>query len=157
MIRRSLLEQLCHEGPRDSRVTELLYIREPSSGGGGGGITGLTQNVLAAGPGVVPAITRDIMIPAADADAVVGVYTSTVYFSGLSATHTATLPPVPTDGQTVTVKDADGSLATQNFVISGNGNNIDGFPTYTMTNTKNGPKAAIVMRFSAAIPEWLIV
>jgi hypothetical protein len=50
-VRRFLLEDLPRHGPRDSRVCELLYIREPSSGGGGGGITSLTGQVITTGPG----------------------------------------------------------------------------------------------------------
>lgn len=70
-----------------------------------------------------------------DANIPITITTSNVIagFLGLTATRTGTLPAIPTLGQTVSFKDKDGSLASHTFIISGNGNNIDGASTFTMT------------------------
>jgi hypothetical protein len=45
---------------------------------------------------------------------------------------TATLPAVPRDGDTITIKKIDSS--TNNVIINGNGNNIDGQSIQTITS-----------------------
>jgi len=72
-----------------------------------------------------------------------------VGMNGLTANHTVTLNATPTLGDEVTVKDEDGSLAEFEIIINGNGNNIDGSGTYTMTASQNGIKGAVTMRFGA--------
>jgi hypothetical protein len=180
----SLIERMKERGFTDPGLLSLLAVG--GGGGGGGGMGGITQltGPVTAGPGtgsqpttITPGTDSevlttvagvatwaaqpafDLMVPAANADVALTnvARNTTLYFSGLTATHTATLPAVPSDGQRITVKDQDGSLATQDFIADGNGNDIDGAATYTMTNMKNGPKASISMRYSAALTAWLIV
>ena len=49
---------------------------------------------------------------------------SYVGYTGLTTNRTCFLPAAPTAGQQVTIADEDGSLATHNVVINGNGKNI---------------------------------
>lgn len=47
---------------------------------------------------------------------------------------TITLPASPVLNQCFTVKDVVGTASTYNVIVSGNGNNIDGFPTQTISS-----------------------
>ncbi len=58
--------------------------------------------------------------------------TEVIIVGTLSGSITVTLPSGPTAGDTYTVKDQAGGCATNNIIVSGNGNNIDGAATYTM-------------------------
>lgn len=73
-----------------------------------------------------------------------------VGFSGLTAGHQLTLPASPALFQKVTVVDLDGSLATQNFTVVGNGNNVQGASTLVMMNGTFGANGALeIMYFGA--------
>lgn len=78
-------------------------------------------------------------------------------FVGLTTDQTGTLPVAPATGQRVEFKDGDGSLAFFNFTISAGANTIDNDgTTYEMTNTKNGPKGHLRLRYDGA-GNWMIV
>jgi hypothetical protein len=64
-------------------------------------------------------------------------------FFGLTAERTGTLPSSPGTSEIVIFKSLDLSLGTYDFIIDGNGHDIDGSPTYTMTNLAEGPRGAI--------------
>ena len=51
----------------------------------------------------------------------------------LSTPITLNLPSAPTNGDTYIIKDANGSAATNNITINGNGHNLDGFATFVLT------------------------
>lgn len=72
-----------------------------------------------------------------------------------SATRTITLPAAPTLGQSITVKDEDGSLALFDIIIDGNGNTIDGAATYTMTLAQNGIFGSITVIYQGA--GWSVI
>lgn len=56
----------------------------------------------------------------------------------LSTPIALTLPSTPTAGDTFIIKDANGSAATHNITINGNGHNIDGSTTFVLsTNYEN--------------------
>lgn len=76
-------------------------------------------------------------------------------FLGLTADRTGTLPASPTNGQRITFKDKDGSLGSFNFVIAGNGTNIDGASSYTMTNANVGPYGAVTVAYDGT--DWGII
>lgn len=50
----------------------------------------------------------------------------------ITAPVVVTLPASPIIGSTYVIKDANGIAATYNITVSGNGFNIDGYPTYVM-------------------------
>jgi hypothetical protein len=56
----------------------------------------------------------------------------------LSAPFTVTLPANPTNGDEYVVKDTTGNAAISNVTVSGNGNNIDGSPTFLMSQPYSG-------------------
>lgn len=58
--------------------------------------------------------------------------TEVIIVGAISSSVTITLPSGPTAGDTYTVKDQLGNAATNNIIVSGNGNNIDGETSYTM-------------------------
>ena len=66
-------------------------------------------------------------------------------FYGLTAERTGTLPSSPGATEIVVFKSLDLSLGTYDFIIDGNGNAIDGSPTYTMSNLGEGPRGAIAV------------
>jgi hypothetical protein len=70
---------------------------------------------------------------------------SYVVFFGLTLDRTLTLPVAPVVGELVIVKDYDGSLATHNIIINGNGQLIDGAATYTMTLLESGLKGSVTV------------
>lgn len=75
--------------------------------------------------------------------------------SGLTANRTITLPSTPGTGMRVYVKDRDGSLASFNIIVAGNGNTIDGASDFTMTSIAPGIKGAIILWFDGS--GWSIV
>ncbi|HYX20197.1 MAG TPA: hypothetical protein VFA98_05075 [Thermoanaerobaculia bacterium] len=75
--------------------------------------------------------------------------------NGLTADRTVTLNAAPVAGDEVTVKDEDGSLATHNIIINGNGKNIDGAATYTMTLAQNGLFGSVSMIYTGTA--WALV
>lgn len=81
-----------------------------------------------------------------------------VRMNGLTANHTVTLPAAPTTGMVVVVKDGDGSLASFDIVINGNGNTIDGAATYTMTGVQNLPKGSVSLQYDGTAPNagWFL-
>ena len=66
---------------------------------------------------------------------------------GLTADRTVTLPAAPVSGEVVAVTDVLGSLGTHNIIISGNGKNVQGAATYTMSGAQNGGQAAVVLQY----------
>lgn len=76
-------------------------------------------------------------------------------FLGLTNNRTGTLPAAPATGQQITIIDKDGSLASFNFTINGNGKNINGVSTFIMTNSNVGPRGSISMIFDGT--DWSIV
>lgn len=90
-----------------------------------------------------------------NANFIVGTTNTMVSMRGLTADRTVTLPPIPQLGQTVIVKDEDGSLAGFNIIIDGNGNTIDGAATYTMTLVQDGLRGSITVVYQGA--GWSIV
>jgi hypothetical protein len=80
---------------------------------------------------------------------------SLVGFYGLTAERTGTLPESPADGQEVTFKSLDLSLGTYDFIIDGNGHDIDGSPIYTMTNIAEGPRGSITVYWDGV--SWNII
>lgn len=89
--------------------------------------------------GVLPATTGDLVIA----------------FEGLTGPHQATLPATPAVGQEAIVVDADGSLASHNFTVVGNGNNINGASTpLVMTAADPGADGSVSMIFISAAIGW---
>jgi hypothetical protein len=75
------------------------------------------------------------------------------YFLGVdvAAPATVNLPPTPTTGQVLIIKDIDGDANTNNITVSGNGNTIDGAATYVL----NTDYASITLVFNGT--EWNVV
>jgi hypothetical protein len=67
-----------------------------------------------------------------------------IAITSISAPFTITLPASPTLGDSFTFKDASGTAATNNVIISGNGNNIDGAATVTLSQNYS----ALVLTFT---------
>lgn len=67
-----------------------------------------------------------------------------IAITSISAPFTITMPSAPTLGDTYTFKDASGTAATNNVTISGNGNNIDGTATITLSQNYS----AVVLTFT---------
>jgi hypothetical protein len=76
-------------------------------------------------------------------------------FNGLTGNQTITLNATPTKGDMVVIKDEDGSLASFNMEIIGNGHNIDGNATVTMTSTNPGAQGSYTLLYNGT--EWAIV
>lgn len=108
--------------------------------------------VPAPGAGGFPLIFRiddaDFLVP-------VGNQNVDVFERGETATRTITLPAVPTLGQTIVVKDEDGSLFAHDIVIDGNGNTIDGAATYTMSLLQDGLRGSITVVYQGAA--WSVI
>jgi hypothetical protein len=69
----------------------------------------------------------------------------------ISSTYTITLPASPTTGDAYEIKDTNGNLSgTVNLIINGNGNNIDGTSTRTLTQ----PYTALVVTYTGS--QWSI-
>ena len=66
---------------------------------------------------------------------------------GLTADRTVTLPAAPVSGEVVAVTDVLGSLATHNIIINGNGKNVQGAATYTMSGAQNGGQGSVVLQY----------
>jgi hypothetical protein len=79
-----------------------------------------------------------------------------VGMKALTTNHTVTLPATPSVGQTVVIKDLDGSLALWNIIIAGNGNNIDGASSFTLSSIQ-GPKSALTLKYFSSTDGWGIV
>lgn len=107
-------------------------------------------------PSSTASIITDVVVNISNADyaIVVSNLSTLVCMSGLSANRTVTLPASPTTGQKVVVKDTDGSLATRNIIIAGNGHNIDAASSYTLSNIQ-GPYSSLSMQYNGTV--WLIV
>lgn len=58
--------------------------------------------------------------------------TEVIIVGAIASSITITLPSGPTAGDIYTIKDQLGNAATNNIIVSGNGNNIDGVSSYTM-------------------------
>lgn len=101
-------------------------------------------------------VVTDLVVPVSNADyPVVAANLSTlVAMSGLSTNRTVTLPASPTTGQKVVVKDTDGSLATHNIIVAGNGHNIDNASSYTLSNIQ-GPYSSLSVQYNGTT--WSIV
>lgn len=104
-----------------------------TSGGGGGGAFSFQ---------VINAVDIDVPI--------IGTASTAVFMSGLTADRTVTLPIAPGVGEVVKVKDADGSLGAHNIIVSGNGKNIDGAATYTMSAFPLGAFGAIELVYNGS-------
>lgn len=78
-----------------------------------------------------------------------------VFLRALTADRTVLLPVAPIVGESLVVKDEDGSLALHNIVINGNGQTIDGNPTYTMTAAQNGVFGSVTLVFQGA--GWSVI
>jgi len=63
---------------------------------------------------------------------------------------TLVLPSSPNIGDSYSIKDKTGTCATYNIVISGNANNIDGFPYYVMSNNYS----SLDLTFTG--PDWSV-
>lgn len=79
-----------------------------------------------------------------------------VGMNGLTAPRTVLLNAAPADGDTIIVKDQDGSLATENIIIDGNGKTIDGSATVTMTSGNPGAFGSFLLVYRGAQNEWFI-
>lgn len=96
-----------------------------------------------------------------DADVNVGLSahpTGEIYegLNGLTANRTVTLNAAPVTGDRVTVKDEDGSLGGGfSIIINGNGKNIDGAATYTMTLAQNGAFGAVTLHYTGTA--WALI
>ncbi len=67
-----------------------------------------------------------------------------------SASITITLPATPRDGQVFKIKDAGGAAFTNNIIINGNGNNIDG-AACGLINTSYG---ALELMYETTLDAW---
>ena len=104
-------------------------IAIPTSGGGGGSSFFDTVQI---------GNNTDVSVTSTTTNVSVGM-------KGLTAAHTVTLPATPTIGQTVTIKDLDGSLVSHSIIINGNGHNIEGSSSnYTMSSLA---RASLVIRY----------
>jgi len=92
-------------------------------------------------------VNNDFTVSATSFGAVVAV-------SSLTANHIVSLPATPTLGQRITVKDADGSLASFNITVNGNGHNIDNAATFVMSSIQ-GAFSSIEVQFNGTI--WLTI
>lgn len=70
--------------------------------------------------------------------------------TSLAAPYTITLPATPTLGDTYTIKDATGDAAINNLTVDGNGNNIDGLPTFLLSQ----PYAAATFTYTGS--QWSV-
>lgn len=67
---------------------------------------------------------------------------------------TLTLPATPADGWNVTIVDTDGTFASNNCSVAGNGKNIQGISQTLALNIKY---ASVGLTFSSAENSWLLV
>ncbi len=65
---------------------------------------------------------------------------------------TATLPASPSDGDVVAFSDAASTFGTSNLTIDGNGNNIAGYSTISLT----GHNENVQLRYSTDANQWMI-
>lgn len=108
-------------------------VTAPQGGGGGGGTFGFA------------------IVNAVDVDApIIGTLSTAVFVTAMTADRTVTLPVAPIAGEVVKVKDGDGSLAAHNIIVSGNGKNIDGAATFTMSAFPLGTFGAIELVYNGA-------
>lgn len=76
----------------------------------------------------------------------------------LSAARTVTLP-APGQllaGQTVAVACRDGTLPMGNVTIAGNGSNVDGAPSFTMTSAQLGARATVTLVYVSSTIGFVI-
>ena len=106
----------------------------------------------------VPSNDADVVIP--EVGPVPGDGWWNVPFSGLTGPHQALLPAAPTPGEVVVLTDLDMSLAAQSFNANGNGNNVEGVPSFSMNNAYPGPNGSICLMFvvnpTTGVGEWVI-
>jgi len=121
-----------------------LFLSSGAPGTGGSGATGSPGSVLFQAGGItiakvdenklyslkgrsrnVTSVISDYQILATDDILAVGAITSSIIIQ---------LPVSPNIGDTYRIKDTTGIFSTFNILVSGNGNNIDGADSYTMTN-----------------------
>jgi hypothetical protein len=107
-------------------------------------------------PSSVADIVSDTIIDVGNSDYAVGTVDSSTFLNmhGLTANRTITLPASPTSAQKVLVKDTDGSLSTRNIIISGNGKNIDGASSFTLSNIQ-GPFSSLTIQYNGS--SWSII
>lgn len=74
-------------------------------------------------------------------------------FAAISGVSGIMLPSAPNDGQFHWIKDALGTAETAGVVIDGNGKNIDGETTYTITANYE----AVNVVYMASFDEWFLV
>jgi hypothetical protein len=110
-------------------LTDQGWQPRGTSSGGSGGLSIVFRET-----------NTDFTVPVNDQNAEVAVY-------GLTAPRTISLPANPLSGQQVVVKDADGSLAGFNIIVSGNGHQIDGAATFTMNNIVFSPFGSAIFMF----------
>lgn len=95
-----------------------------------------------------------VSISNADYSVVTANLNTIVFMSGLSANRTVTLPASPSTGQKVAIKDTDGSLATRNIIVAGNGHNIDNASSFTISNIQ-GPYSSLSVQYNGST--WSII
>lgn len=74
-----------------------------------------------------------------------------VLFVDTSAARTLNLPAVPATGMILFIKDDTGGAGANNITISGNGNNIDGAASTTITTNRG----AVILIYQGS--QWIIV
>lgn len=100
----------------------------------------------------------DTMITSSNADVTVATTAANqiIGMKALSANRNINLPASPLLGQKIVIKDLDGSLASFNIIVNGNGHNIDGSATLTLTNSSAGPKSAVNLYFVSNTDGWIV-
>jgi hypothetical protein len=88
-------------------------------------------------------------------DYIVTSFDSTLALHDLTGNITLTLPSLPVLGQTFIIVDEDGSLGTWWATIDGNGNDVNGAPTYIMGGSVELARQSITIKWTGG--QWSIV